>query len=75
MPRELLYTVETRQHGEPWRVMWRGAGEQIAIDAGKGLTSERWERLSVSIPRYPWVRVRQGRHVVWTSTPADRRAA
>lgn len=76
MPRELTFTVETRQCGEPYRVTWRGHGEQIACDAARALAKEirvldGFDRCT--IPVHPYIRVRQAKRVVLNLTPQNRR--
>lgn len=66
MPRELTYTVEVREHGMPWRVMWRGPGEAIAAASAAELAAKQtqWRGADIWVPTHPCVRVRQGRRVV-----------
>ena len=75
MSRELTYTVETRQSGEPRRLVWRGQGKQVACDAARALGREsRLIEGYGSIPVHPFVRVRQGKVLVLDITPASRQA-
>jgi len=66
MPRELQYSVETRQCGEPWRVMWRGPGMKVAWDGAWDLAckTRAIEGYDVVVHVSPYVRVRQGKTVV-----------
>jgi hypothetical protein len=75
MPRELIYTIRTRQQGEPWRTTWRGQGEQIACDAARALAAETrtidgWDGV---LHVHPYVRVWQSKEIVLDITPANRK--
>ena len=77
MIRGLAYTVETRTYGEPWRTSWRGPGKHVALEAAHALFADTWtpDGLSRAVPRYPYVRVRQGKALVLLLTPAERKEA
>lgn len=75
MTRELKYSVQVRQAGEPWRTTWSGPGEAIAIQAARRLG----ESMRVidgfdahAIPVHPYVRVMQNKRVVYAITPETR---
>ena len=31
MPKQLRYVIRVRQHGEPWRQLWAGEGEETVL--------------------------------------------
>lgn len=79
MARELIYTVETRTTGEPWRMTWRGQGEQVACDAARALAAETrtflgWSKPIIA-PVHQYVRVRQSKRLVLALPPQNGRAA
>jgi hypothetical protein len=74
MPRELTYRVESRQAGAPWRVLWSGPGESVAIEAARTLelmTRDIWPGTSIRV--HPEVRVRSGGETVWPTTRGSSR--
>jgi hypothetical protein len=73
MPRAITYSVRVRQHGEPWRLLWTGEGEQIACDAAWALAREtRAITGTLSIPVHPYIRVSQSKRVILDITPERR---
>jgi hypothetical protein len=66
MPREPIFTVETRTTGEPWQMAWRGQGEQVACDAARALAAEtrKYAGWDVLIHVHSYVQVRQGKRIV-----------
>jgi len=74
MPRERTYCVQVRNTGEPWRTLWKGPGEAVAIEAARAL-AKKTRIIAVCqgpIPVHPYVRVMQGRATVLNITPASR---
>ena len=73
MSKQLRYVIRVRQHGEPWRQLWAGEGEQVAVDAAKALAREtRIIVRTICIPVHPYIRVTQGKRVVFEVTPLSR---
>lgn len=77
MARMPIFTLEVRQATDPWRKVWSGPGQDIAVGAARRLARETRAIPGLADVCYVYsrVRVRQGLTVVLDLTPATHRVA
>ena len=73
MPRALTCLVQVRQCGEPWRTLWKGGPESVALASALTLASAKYTvSTDIVIDKYPYVRVKQGKTILLDVTPQSR---